>query len=103
MNRREKALAALVGILVLLAVLNFAIKRIVSQFSDRRDQIAQLQTDIAVERDTRASRYRGGQRAEGLQRTIAAERSRHGEFTLPGVAPRMGRESEHQGGQCQVR
>jgi hypothetical protein len=46
MNRREKVLAAFVGILVLLAVLNFAVKRIVSQFSDRSDQIAQLQTDI---------------------------------------------------------
>ena len=46
MNRREKILAALVGVLVLVTVLNFAIKRIVGQFSDRMDAIAELESNI---------------------------------------------------------
>ena len=46
MNRREQILAALVGVLVVATVLNFAVKRIVGQFSDRTDLIAKLQSDI---------------------------------------------------------
>ena len=45
MNRREQILAALVGVLVVGAVLNFALKRIAGQFSDRMDRIAQLESD----------------------------------------------------------
>jgi hypothetical protein len=46
MNRREKMLAASVGILVLLTILNFGIKRVVGQFTDRREQIEKLKSDI---------------------------------------------------------
>ena len=46
MNRREKILAAAVGLLVLAAVLNVGVKRIVKQFSDRRETITKLETDI---------------------------------------------------------
>ena len=46
MNRREKILAASVGILVLLTILNFGIKRVVGQFTDRREQIEKLKSDI---------------------------------------------------------
>ena len=46
MNRREKILAVSVGTLVLLTLLNFGIKRIVGQFTDRNDQLERLNSDI---------------------------------------------------------
>jgi len=46
MNRREQILAGLVGLLVVVTILNFALKRVFSQFSDRTDRIAMLEADI---------------------------------------------------------
>jgi hypothetical protein len=46
MNRREKILAVSVGILVLLTILNFAVKRTIGQFTDRSEQITRLKSDI---------------------------------------------------------
>lgn len=52
MNRREKMLAAAVGALVLLAVLNVGFKRIVKQFTDRSEKITKLQTEIETKQTT---------------------------------------------------
>ncbi|MHB0959806.1 MAG: cadherin repeat domain-containing protein [Pirellulaceae bacterium] len=46
MNRRERILAASVGALVLLTLLNFGVKKIVGQFTDRHEQIQRLNTDL---------------------------------------------------------
>jgi hypothetical protein len=46
MNRREKMLAAAVGLLVLVALLNVGFNRIVKRFSDRSEKIAQLKSEI---------------------------------------------------------